>query len=167
MFIDETGTALNMILPYGRALKGERAVGTRPVSKGQRISVIGAMSSKGLEACMTFEGTLNGEVFLSYLRDVLCPVLRKGHIVITDNAKAHKVAGVKEIIEGRGAELIYLPPYSPDLSPIELCWGKIKHFLKKAQSRTKEALNEAISEALNRITRNDSEGWFGHCGYVV
>jgi transposase len=167
IFIDETGATLNMTLPYGRSPEGERVIGTRPVSQGQRISTIGALSTEEMVACMTFEGTLNGEVFLSYLSDFLCPVLKEGQVVITDNARAHKVKGVKELIESKGAKLVYLPPYSPELSPIEMCWSKVKQFLKKAGARTEEALNEAISEALNMITENDCKGWFGHCGYVV
>lgn len=167
IFIDETGTTKNMTLPYGRAPEGKRAVGVRPVSQGRRVSVIGALSPNGLEDCMTFEGTLNGEIFLYYLNNFLCPALKEGQVVITDNAKAHKVGGVKELIESKGAKLIYLPPYSPELSPIELCWSKIKQFLKKAEARTEESLNGAISEVLNTITKNDAKGWFGHCGYVI
>lgn len=116
---------------------------------------------------MVFEGTLNGAVFLSYVSNFLCPVLKEGQVVITDNAGAHKVKGVKELIESKGAKLLYLPPYSPELSPIEMCWSKVKQFLKKVEARTEEALNKAISEALNMITENDCRGWFGHCGYVV
>lgn len=116
---------------------------------------------------MTSEGTLNGEVFLSYLSNFLCPVLKEGQVVITDNAGAHKVEGVKELIESKGAKSVYLPPYSPELSPIEMCRSEVKQFLKKAGAGTEEALNEAVSEALNMITENDCKGWFGHCGYVV
>ena len=158
---------LNMTLPYGRSLRGKRVIGYRPVSQGKRISAIGAISSEELSACMTYEGTLNGELFLSYLSNFLCPVLKEGHVVITDNAGAHKVKGVKELIESRGAELLYLPPYSPELSPIEMCRSEIKNFLKKAEVRTEELLNEALSESLNMITENDCEGWFRHCGYVI
>lgn len=167
IFIDETGVTLNMTSVYGRSLKGKRVTGACPVSRGKRISTIGAMSSRRSEACMTFEGTLNGELFLSYLSNFLCPTLKKGQIVITDNARVHKVKGVKELIESKGAELLYLPPYSPELSPIEMCWSELKNFLKKAEARTEEFLNEALSAALNMITENDCKGWFGHCGYVI
>lgn len=156
-----------MTLPYGRSPEGERVIGTRPVSQGQRISTIGALSTEETAACMTSEGTLNGEVFLSYLSNFLCPVLKEGQVVITDNAGAHKVKGVKELIESKGAKSVYLPPYSPELSPIEMCRSEVKQFLKKAGAGTEEALNEAVSEALNMITENDCKGWFGHCGYVV
>ena len=152
---------------YGRSLKGKRVIRPCPVSRGKRISTIGAMSSKCLEACMTFEGTLNGELFLSYLSNFLCPVLKKGQIIITDNARVHKVKGVRELIESKGAELLYLPPYSPELSPIEMCWSKLKNFLKKAEARTEELLNKALSTALNMVTENDCKGWFGHCGYII
>jgi len=156
-----------MTLPYGRAPEGKRVTGTRPVSQGRRISTIGALSSGGSEACMTFQGTLNGEVFLSYLSDFLCPVLKEGQVVITDNAGAHKVRKVKELIESEGAESVYLPPYSPELSPTELCRSEVRQFLKKAEAGTEEALNNAVSEALDMITENDCKGRFGHCGYVI
>lgn len=156
-----------MTLPHGRSEKGKRVVGTRPVSQGQRISTIGALSAEGLSGCMTFEGTLNGETFLFWLTDFLCPVLKEGQTVITDNAKAHKVKGVKELIENKGAKLVYLPPYSPDLSPIEMCRSKVKQFLKKTKARTEEDLYTAISKSLNTVTEKDSKGWFEHCGYVV
>jgi len=152
---------------YGRSPEGKRVTGIRPVSQGRRISTIGALSSEGSEACMVSEGTLNGTVFLSYLSNFLCPVLKEGQVVITDNAGSHKVKGVKELIQSKGAKLSYLPPYSPELSPIEMCRSEVKQFLKKAEAKTEEALNNAISEALNMITENNCKGWFGHCGYVI
>lgn len=165
--LTQTGVTLNMTPVYGRSTKGKRVIGTCPVSRGKRISTIGAISSKSLGACMTFGGTLNGELFLYYLSNFLCPELKKEQIVITDNARVHKVKGVKELIESKGAELLYLPPYSPELSPIEMCRSKLRNFLKKAEARTEEILNEALSAALNTVTENDCKGWFGHCGYVI
>jgi transposase len=167
IFIDETGSVLNMTLPYGRSLEGERAFASCPVSKGERISTIGALSTEGLKASMSFEGTLNGTVFLSFLKNILIPELKSGDVVICDNAATHKVANVKELIESKGARMVYLPPYSPEFSPIELCWSKFKHFLRKAKARTKESLHQAISEAVNTITKENSKGWFEHCGYIV
>lgn len=109
-----------MTLPYGRSLKGERAYESCRVSQGQRISTIGALSTEGLRASMSYEGTLNGELFLYFLKNFLVPQLKSGDVVICDNATAHKVDNVQELIESKGARLVYLPPYSPDLSPIEL-----------------------------------------------
>jgi len=165
-FIDETGSVLNMTLPYGRSLKGERAFDSCPVSQGERISTIGALSTEGLIAGMSYEGTLNGDLFLYFLENFLVPQLKSGDVVICDNAAAHKVDNVKELIESKGARVVYLPPYSPDLSPIELYWSKFKHFLKKAKARTKENLHQAISNAINTITKEDAKNWFEHCGYV-
>ena len=167
IFIDETGSVLNMTLPYGRSLKGERAYDSCPVSQGERISTIGALSIEGLIASMSFEGTLDGSVFLYFLENILVPHLRSGNVVICDNAAAHKVENVQELIESKGARVVYLPPYSPDLSPIELYWSKFKQFLKKAKSRTKESLHQAISNAINAITKEDAKAWFEHCGYVI
>ena len=116
---------------------------------------------------MGFEGTLDGNVFLYFLENILVPELKSGNVVICDNATAHKVENVKELIESKGARVLYLPPYSPDLSPIELCWSKFKQFLKKAKARRKESLHEAVSNAINTITKDDAKGWFEHCGYVI
>jgi len=113
---------------------------------------------------MSFEGTLDGSVFLYFLENILVPHLRSGNVVICDNA-SHKVENVQELI-GVG-QVVYLPPYSPDLSPIELYWSKFKQFLKKAKARRKESLHEAISNAINTITKEDAKGWFEHCGYVI
>jgi len=163
IFTDGTGSAPDMTLPYGRSPEGKRVTGTRPVSQGRRIPTIGALSSEGSEVCMVSEGTPDGAVFLSYVSDFLCPVLKEGQVVITDNAGDHKVEGVKELIESEGAKLIYLPPYSPGLSPPEMCRSEVEQFLKKAGAGTEEALNNAVSEALNMITENDckakSESW--------
>jgi len=158
---------LNMTLPYGRSLKGKRAFDSCPVSKGKRISTIGALSTDGLVANMSYEGTLNGTRFLYFLENFLVPQLRSGNVVICDNAAAHKVSNVEKMIESKGAKLVYLPPYSPDLSPIELYWSKFKQYLKKAKARTKESLKRAILEAINTITKEDAKNWFEHCGYVV
>ncbi len=113
--------------------------GAKPTGPGRRISTIGALGVEGLKTAMCFEGTWNGEVFLQFLDQFLVPILRPGQIVLLDNAKAHQVAGVRERIEGTGARVLYLPPYSPDLNPIEMAWSKVKQFLRKAQARTLEA----------------------------
>lgn len=112
-------------------------------------------------------GPTDGEVFRAYTQRVLCPTLKVGDIVVMDNLGAHKVSGIREAIEGCGAKLIYLPPYSPDLSPIEACWSKIKQALRTAGARTRRKLERAIKRALETVTESDALAWFAHCGYKL
>lgn len=114
---------------------------------------------------MTIAEPTDGDIFLAYLEQVLCPQLRPGQVVIMDNLSAHKVDGVCQLIEATGAKLIYLPPYSPDLNPIEQAWSKIKQILRSLKARTVEALETAVAEALRAITPEDAIAWFSHCGY--
>ena len=166
-FVDESGINLALTRLYGRAPRGERAVGSAPINYGQNVTLIGALGSDGLDALLTIEGATDGEVFRAYTERILCPRLESGDIVIMDNLGAHKVSGIREAIEARGAQLIYLPPYSPDLSPIERCWSKIKTALRAAGARTYRALNRAIKQALATITESDALAWFAHSGYKV
>jgi transposase len=166
-FIDESGVNLAMTRRYGRAPKGERVVGAVPQNYGANVTLLAALGSHGLEAVMTIEGATDAEVFRVYIEQVLRPTLRPGDIVIMDNLRAHKAAGIREAIEQAGARLQYLPPYSPDLSPIERCWSKLKTSLRKAKARTREALDRAIAEALTLITEADARGWFTHAGYAL
>jgi transposase len=116
---------------------------------------------------ITIESATDAEVFRVYVEQVLRPTLCPGDIVIMDNLRAHKVAGIREAVEQAGARLLYLPPYSPDLSPIEPCWSKLKTALRTAQPRTREALEQAIALALATITVSDAHSWFHHCGYAL
>ena len=166
-FIDESGANIAMTRLYGRAPRGQRVVGSVPQNYGQNVTMLAALSATGVEAMMTVEGATDGDVFRSYVREVLAPTLRKGDIVVLDNLGAHKVNGVRAAIEERGARLIYLPPYSPDLNPIERCWSKIKTALRAAKARTREALEEAIKQALATVTESDARAWFKHCGYAL
>jgi len=152
---------------YGRAPRGERAAGSTPLNYGQNLTLIGALSSGGLDALLTIEGATDGEVFRAYTQRVLCPTLRAGDIIVMDNLGAHKVSGIGEAIEARGASLVYLPPYSPDLSPIEQCWSKIKTGLRAMGARTRRKLERAIKRALETITQSDALAWFAHCGYKL
>ena len=140
---------------------------TVPQNYGENITMLATLSVSGIEAPMTINGAIDGIVFKVYVSEVLCPALRAGDIVIMDNLPAHKVAGVRELIESRGAKLIYLPPYSPDLNPIEKCWSKIKTYLRKAKARTREELEKALREVLLLITKEDAKGWFKSCGYAI
>ena len=116
---------------------------------------------------MSFEGAVNGNIFRVFVEQVLAPTLCEGDVVLMDNLSSHKVNGIEEAIQSRGAQLLYLPPYSPDFSPIEECWSKVKAWLKKVEARTIEALYEAIEHAFDEVTKSDLVGWFRHCGYAV
>lgn len=161
------GAALNLTPVYGRSRKGTRAYGEKPTSRGTRLSTLGALGSHALLTAMCFEGTLNGAVFLFFLEHFLCPLLQPGQIVIVDNAKAHQVDEARELIEDKGARLVYLPPYSPDLNPIELAWSKVKHGLRKARARTVETLYQALSQALETITADNAAAFFKHVGLCI
>jgi transposase len=152
---------------YARAPRGQRAYATKPVNRGRHLTMLGALSLTGLVAAMTVEGFTDGEVFLAFLRQVLVPQLRSGQILIMDNLKAHKVAGVAAACAAAGVRWLYLPPDSPDFSPIEECWSKVKALLRAKAARTLEALERAIAEALDAVTATDAYGWFAHAGYCV
>lgn len=127
--------------------------------------MIGALGIDGLGAIMTIEGATDGAVFLAYVQQVLAPTLQRGDIVIMDNLGAHKVDGIAQTIEACGASVMYLPPYSPDMNPIEQCWSKIKTALRSAAARSKKTLDAAIAKAILTVTDSDAIGWFTHCGY--
>lgn len=138
-----------------------------PQNYGENVTMLAAIGLGGVSAPMTLNGAVDGDAFLIYVREVLCPTLRAGDIVVMDNLGAHRVAGVQEAIEAKGARAEYLPPYSPDYNPIEKCWSKVKTYLRKAKARTREALEAALKEALLQITEADARAWFIHCGYPV
>lgn len=156
-----------MTRQFGRARPGERVNEAVPQNYGENISMLASISLAGLAAPMTIEGAVDGLVFLEYVKQVLCPTLRVGDVVVMDNLSSHKVKGVAEAIEAVGAKLLYLPPYSPDLNPIEKCWSKIKTYLRRAKARSREALESALKDALLLITKADAEGWFRSCGYSL
>lgn len=164
VFIDEAGIHLGMVRLFARAFRGERVVDAVPRNRGTNISLIGGLSLDGLIASMTLEGSVDTLAFLSYVHDVLAPQLWVGAIVVMDNLKVHHAHSVREAIEAVGAQVVFLPPYSPDLSPIELCWSKLKQFLRSQAARTYEALNQAMTEAVRSITEDDAIRWFNHCG---
>lgn len=165
VFVDESGATTEMTRRYGRAPRGERVREATPAGHWSTLTLLGAMSTEGWLATMTVESPTDGDVFLAYLEQVLCPRLQPGQIVVMDNLGAHKVQGVRELIEATGAQLRYLPPYSPDFNPIEQCWGKVKQKLRSLKARTVDALQEAISEAIATITPDNASAWFVHCGY--
>jgi transposase len=165
VFLDESGVTTEMTRRYGRALRGERVVEGAPAGHWRTLTLLGALTAEGMLATMTIESPTDGDVFLAYLEQVLCPRLQPGQVVIMDNLAAHKVAGVRSLIEARGAQLLYLPPYSPDFNPIEQAWSKIKQRLRAAKARIVEALEQAAAEAIGAITADNAAAWFTHCGY--
>jgi len=138
-----------------------------PQNYGENVTMLAAIVLGAVSAPMTINGAVDGEVFLIYVREVLAPTLSEGDIVVLENLGAHRVAGVREAIETRGARLEYLPPYSPDFNPVEKCWSKVKGQLRRAKARTREALEAALAEALLRVSAADARAWFTHCGYTV
>ena len=166
-FIDESGFNIAMTPLYGRAPRGERALGSVPQNYGKNLTLIGALSADGLQALMTVDGATDGEVFRAYVEQVLCPTLAAGDVVVMDNLGAHKVRGIREAIEATGATIVYLPPYSPDWNPIEKCWSKLKTALRSIGARSREALEEAMAKVIKTVSRVDALGWFAHCGYQV
>ena len=160
IFLDESGVSTQMTRLYARSTGGARIHETTPDSRWKILTILGAISTRGMIATMTIEAATDGEIFLAYLDEVLCPKLRPGDVVVMDNLSSHKVNGVRERIEAVGARLLYLPPYSPDLNPIEKAWAKLKQLLRAAKARTKEALDEAIAELLPMLTAEDATAWF-------
>lgn len=145
---------------YARAVSGQRIHEGTPGGHWKIMTILGAMSLRGMIATMTIEAATDTEIFLAYVEQVLCPALRPGDVVVMDNLSSHKVSGVSRPIITAGAELLYLPPYSPDLNPIEKAWAKLKQILRTVKARTKEALEQAIAEALQFITPDNAKAWF-------
>lgn len=168
VFIDESGINLGMTRLRGRAKSGERLYDCCPRNRGSNISLIGALSLDGLIATMSLTGSVNTEVFITYVQSILVPQLWPGAFVIMDNLPVHKAHRIQEIITSVGAKVVFLPPYSPDLSPIELCWSKLKQLLRSAKARTTTAIHQALSEIINHyISSDDAVGWFEHCGLFI
>ena len=167
IFIDESGAKLDMCPHYGRAEGGERVHAAKPYDRGKNISIIGAIGLVGVICAMYGQWATDSMAFLSFVQTMLVPHLRPGHIVILDNVNFHKHRQVREAIERAGARLLFLPPYSPDLSPIELMWSKLKHYLKRKAARTMADFHQALLEAFETLTDYDFEAWFDDCGYIV
>jgi transposase len=161
------GCVTGMSRTYGYAAKGVRAVSWEPAGKGTRLSLIGALSVNGFLGGLEVEGSVNGDVFEVFVQQVVTPHLRPGMVVLWDNVSFHRRDSLREWIEAHGATVKFLPAYSPEFNPIEECWSKVKAWLKKKTARTVEALQAAITEALQRVTQRDAWGWFRHAGYRV
>ena len=164
IFLDESGVTTQMTRGYARASGGRRVHEATPGGHWKILTILSALSLRGLLATMTIEEATDGDIFLAYIEQVLGPKLRPGDVVVMDNLSAHKVAGIGELIQAAGAELLYLPPYSPDLNPIEKAWAKLKQLLRSTKARTAEALDQAIAELLPQITPQNAQAWFRHSG---
>ncbi len=166
VFIDETWATTNMTRRYGRAPRGQRLVAPVPHGHWKTSTFVAALRTRGLTAPLVVDGAMNGDVFLAYVEQVLAPTLAPGDIVVLDNLGSHKVAGVREAIEARGANLVYLPPYSPDLNPIEQAFAKLKALLRKIAARTVAALWDALGDILGRFTPQECSNYLANAGYV-
>ena len=167
VFIDESGVNTGMTRLYGRGLVGERVFGYVPDTRWKSLTILSSLRKDGTTEALVFEGALNGEMFKAYMKICLAPTLKEGDVVIMDNLSSHKVKGLKEIVEERGARIEYLPPYSPDLNPVENMWSKIKAQLRHVKKRCQDALIEAVGAALKTVSAQDAQGWFKHCGYCL
>ena len=165
MVLDEFGSNLDMHPTHGWAPLGERVIATVPRNTPLNTTTIASLTAQGMGPALIVQGSMNQSIFEAYLEQVLAPTLRPGQIVLADNLRAHKSERAQEIVAGCGCRLVYLPPYSPDYSPIELAIAKIKAELRRAAVRTREALETAIAAALAQITTADARAFFRHCGY--
>ncbi len=165
VFVDECSTNTSLRPLYAWSRRGERAPGSAPRNWGKNVTLLASMSVDGMGKCLAVEGATTRTVFEAYLGQVLVPTLRPGQVVVMDNLSAHKGGRVREILEEAGCELVYLPPYSPDLNPIEQAFSKVKGLLRRAEARTRDALVEAMGQALSAVTTQDASGFLHHCGY--
>lgn len=166
LFVDECGSHIGLTPLYARAPRGQRAYGVVPRNRGKNTTLIAGLSLAGIQAPMLLEGGVDTLAFEAYVEQILAPSLKPGQIVVLDNLSVHTGPGVRQAIEARGCQVLFLPAYSPDLTPIEEAFSKLKTWLRRLGARTREALPEAIAEALSRITAQDARGWFWHCGYL-
>lgn len=165
VFVDEMGANISLAPLYAWSKRGERAFASVPRNWGKNLTLLASMSVRGMGECLAVEGSTTTAVFEAYLEHVLVPSLRPGQVVVIDNLSAHKGSRVRELIESRGCQLIYLPPYSPDFNPIEEAFAKIKALLRKAGARSHEVLIEAMGWALEMLTARDARNFFEHRGY--
>jgi len=160
IFLDESGVTTSMTRLYARGVGGRRIHEATPGGHWKIMTILGAMSLSGMVAIMTIEEPTDTDIFLAYVEHLLCPALKPGDVVVIDNLSAHKAPAVRQSIEKTGAELLYLPPYSPHLNPIEKAWAKLKQLLRAAKPRSKDTLDQAITDALPYITPGNAQAWF-------
>ena len=166
VFIDETWAKTNMARTHGYAPRGERLIDAAPHGHWHTTTFVGALTTRGFIAPMVVDGAVNGAVFRAYVEQVLVPELRRGDVVVLDNLGSHTLAGVRAAVEAAGCRLLFLPPYSPDLNPIENAFSKLKRLLRTAAERTVDGLWSAVGRLLDRFTRRECRNYFRHCGYA-
>jgi transposase len=167
VFIDETWATTNMTRLRGRAPLGERLVAKVPHGHWKTTTLLAALDHTGMRCSTVVDGAINQDVFESFVASVLVPALHAGDIVVMDNLSSHKGKRVAKLVESVGATVVYLPPYSPDLNPIEMAFSKLKQLMRSAEHRTREALWSDMQHLLEQITPSDSQGFFRHCGYGI
>jgi transposase len=167
VFVDEMGTHTSLAPVYAYAPVGERAYFEVPRNRGKNTTLIASLHAEGMGPSMAVEGGTTSRVFESYVERALAPALEPDQVVVMDKLGAHRPQRIRELIEERGCELLYLPSYSPDLNPIEEAFAKVKHLLREVGARTKDALIEAMGRALGAVSSQDVRGFFVHCGYRV
>ena len=165
VFVDEMGSNTSLSPLYGWSKVGERLLAKAPRNRGKNLTLLSSMTLSGMGPSVAVEGATTRAAFEAYVEQALCPSLSAGQVVVMDNLSSHKGGRVREIVEGAGCELLYLPPYSPDLNPIEEAFAKVKGLLRKAEARTRQGLIEAMSRALGAVSARDANGFFWHCGY--
>lgn len=167
VFLDESGALTNLVRSYGRSDCGARCVGSAPQGHWKVVTAVATIRLAGLNAAATMACPMDGEIFSVYVERVLGPTLQKGDVVVMDNLSAHRRPQIQRLIEDAGASVLYLPPYSPDLNPIEMIWSKIKRLLRSYAARTIDALHDAFGHAFAAVTTSDIAGCFRHCGYAT
>jgi transposase len=167
IFVDETSTSIARTRSYARAPRGQRAYGAVPRNHGRNLSVIGALGLRGMVATVSVEGAVDTDVFAAFVRHVLVPALRPGDLVLVDNLHVHHASGIEQAVRAAQGQVLFLPSYSPDFSPIEPCWSKVKTALRGAAARTRRRLETALKSALLTLRSEDIRGWFTHCGSLV
>jgi transposase len=167
IFLDEMGCNLALTRRYGRAAPGARVRDAVPSDRGGKVSTIGALDLRGFRTGLSVPGTMNGETLGFFIEELLAPTLKRGDLVFLDNCPIHKLEEIEDLIEARGAGVLFLQPYSPDLNPIEHGWSKVKTRLRALKPRTLEAVLTALVDAFATVTAQDIRGWFRHCGYRV
>ena len=167
IFLDEMGSNLALTRRYGRAAPGERVHDAVPSDQGGNVSTLGAIDRTGIRTGLSVPGAIEGETRVFFVEELLAPTLKRGEVVFMDNCPIHKLDEIEDLIDARGAGVVFLPPYSPDLNPIEPCWSKVKARLRALKPRTLDDLLAALVDAFATVTGHDIRGWFRHCGYQV
>jgi len=167
VFMDEMGTNTSLAPTYVWAPKGQRAYSKVPRNRGPNTTLLASITTEGMGPCIAVVGSITQAAFEAYVEQLLSAALEPGQVVVMDNLSAHKGSRVRDLIEAKGCELLYLPPYSPDLNPIEEAFSKVKGLLRRARVRSREALVEAMGRGLDAVTMKDIRGFFKHCGYPL